>query len=304
MWQDYKERVHDVSYPVYRRVFEAMNIGFGRPSQDDCNVWDTYKGHQATAGEGHDEATCKDCADFNNHKVRYTQARRKYQEDVASDNDNQSILAADMQKVILLPKMTTKEHFFVSRLAVFNETFASLKEDVDYVVLWHEEVRGRLAADVASAFIKCINLACTDTVIFWVDNCSGQNKNWTLFTSIAWCTNQEWGPQKVTVKYLERGHTFMRADSVHGNIGSKMRKCQEICTFDEFVELCGKAGQKVKPVVMHHDDFYAFVAGQRSRQSKKVVLPLLSDLCEVEFRKGSKSMWYRKSFDETPRLTS
>ena len=38
MWEDYKEKISDVSYPVYRRVFETMNIGFGRPSQDDCDV--------------------------------------------------------------------------------------------------------------------------------------------------------------------------------------------------------------------------------------------------------------------------
>ena len=39
----------------------------------------------------------------------------------------------DMQKIILLPKTTLKEHFFVSRLVVFNETFASVKEDDDFV---------------------------------------------------------------------------------------------------------------------------------------------------------------------------
>ena len=104
---------------------------------------------------------------------------------VNSDNRNQRLFTADMQKVILLPKMTTKEHFFVSRLVVFNETFASMNEEVDFAVLWHEGIAGRLATNVASAYIKCINLS-GDTVTVWVDNCSGQNKNWTLFSALVW----------------------------------------------------------------------------------------------------------------------
>ena len=105
------------------------------------------------------------------------------------------------------------------------------------------------------------------------------------------------GPQKVTVRYLERGHTFMRADSVHGCRGSKMKKCQEIHTFDDFVKLCQKASKKIKAVVMHPSDFYALEDGHRSRQSKNLTLPKLSELCEVEFHKGSRSMWCKESFD-------
>ncbi|XP_038074870.1 uncharacterized protein LOC119742772 [Patiria miniata] len=78
--------------------------------------------------------------------------------------------------------MTIKEHFFVSRLVVFNETFASVKEDGDFVILWHEAISGRLGVDVASTNIKCVNLCETDIVIFWADNCTGQNKNWALYT--------------------------------------------------------------------------------------------------------------------------
>ena len=50
------------------------------------------------------------------------------------------LYVVDKQNVILLPKFSTKENFFVSRLIVFNETFARLGADhePDYVVLWHE----------------------------------------------------------------------------------------------------------------------------------------------------------------------
>jgi len=40
------------------------------------------------------------------------------------------VYAADIQKVILFPKMTItgKQHFFISRLVTFNQTFACLND--------------------------------------------------------------------------------------------------------------------------------------------------------------------------------
>ena len=78
----------------------------------------------------------------------------------------------------MLPKLSTKESFFVSRLIVFNETFARLEApgQTDYVVLWHEAIAGRKAADVASTYIKCIVLDSSPRILFWADNCGGQNK--------------------------------------------------------------------------------------------------------------------------------
>ena len=94
--------------------------------------------------------------------------------------DDTSIFTADMQKIIFLPKITLKEHFFVSRLVIFNETFASVKNNKDFVILWHKAISGRLRVDVGSSYIKCANLCEADTVIFWADNCAGQNKKCTL----------------------------------------------------------------------------------------------------------------------------
>ena len=84
------------------------------------------------------------------------------------------------------------------------------------------------------------------------------------------------------MKYFERGHTFMRADSVHGSIGRKM-KCLEICTFQDFVDLCDKSGAKIKPITMQYHDFYEFVDGHRNRKSKNITLPHLHSISVAEF---------------------
>ena len=58
-----------------------------------------------------------------------------------------------MQRVILLPTLSTKESFFVSFLIVFNETVDRMGADhePDYVVLWHEGKSGRLAQEVRTS---------------------------------------------------------------------------------------------------------------------------------------------------------
>ena len=193
--------------------------------------------------------------------------------------------------------MTIKEHFFISTLVVFNETFASLKGDVDYVLLWHEGTTGRRATDVASSYIKCINLCGKSHVTIWGDNCSAQNKNWWLFSALCWCVNQPWGPQSMTIKYLERGHTFMRADCVHGSIGKRMKKTPEINNFEDFVDICDKSSSLIKPVVLHHTEFYKFPEIHRARTSKKVKLPKLCDISVAKFVKGSKELSYKREFD-------
>ena len=60
--------------------------------------------------------------------------------------------------------------------------------------------------------------------VFWADNCSGQNKNWTLFSNLALAVNEDSGPESVTIKFLTTGHTFFAADGIHGKIEQAIRK--------------------------------------------------------------------------------
>ena len=77
-----------------------------------------------------------------------------------------------MQRFTVLPKLTTKERLFVSCLVTFNETFASKTPGKpDYCILWHEEIAGRKAPDVASAFLQLIRQCNEDYIWLWTDNC-------------------------------------------------------------------------------------------------------------------------------------
>jgi len=201
-WKNFcdKPEQASVSYEAYRQVFEEEKITFGDPPQDECDVCVAYNQHMKD--EEHDDI-CPVGDNAKHHLERARAARHEYQQPAASD---EHVFAADMQKVILLPKMTIKEHFFVSRLVVFNETFASITaKQLHLVVLWHEGITGRMAADVVSAYVRCLTYCASQKVVFWVDNCAAQNKNWTLFTTLVLCVNADWGPEQVNIKFLEGG---------------------------------------------------------------------------------------------------
>jgi len=43
--------------------------------------------------------------------------------------------------------------------------------------------------------------------VFWADNCTAQNKNWTLYSALVTAVNQIDGPNEIIIKYLTKGHT-------------------------------------------------------------------------------------------------
>ena len=65
------------------------------------------------------------------------------------------------------------------------------------------------------------------------------------------------------MKYLQKGHTYMKADSIHGSIGKKMKQAENIFTFDDFVELCQKSSKTITPILMEYIDFYDFNCCER-----------------------------------------
>ena len=83
-------------------------------------------------------------------------------------------------------------------------------------------------------------------LVIWLDNCSGQNKNWTLFTTLV-CYLGEMDPasvrfKSITIKYFEAGHTFMAADSFHARVEKEFKKTKNIYDFSDYLSCVRAAG--------------------------------------------------------------
>ena len=93
-------------------------------------------------------------------------------------------------------------------------------------MVWHEAIQGRNDEDVSSTFVKLVReprYRHAKSITEWADNCTGQMKNWTFFCAIVAEINRG-TIEVITIKYFEKGHTFMSADSFHASVERNIRQ--------------------------------------------------------------------------------
>lgn len=146
-----------------------------------------------------------------------------------------------------------------------------------------EAEAGRQAYNICSSYIEFIQQnRDKEEIILYADNCTSQNKNWTLFSSMPRIINDpSVGANSITIKYFEPGHTFMAADAVHGSIATKMNRQTAIYDFTDMVNLIVNSRINVKCAVIDHNCMYLF-----ENRAKKLNLAL-RDIKVVQFRRGS-----------------
>ena len=63
-------------------------------------------------------------------------------------------------------------------------------------------------------------------LILWLDNCTAQGENWILYTAFVSFINSEVTClENMILKYFEKGHNFMSADSHGGENNEGYEKC-------------------------------------------------------------------------------
>ena len=125
-------------------------------------------------------------------------------------------------------------------------------------MIWHEGVQGKCDEDVTSTVIKVLHhLQYRDAreIVIWADNCTGQLKNWTLYSALLLEVNNHENINKITVKYLVKGHTFMSADAFHSQAEKAMKVKKNLYDFKDFSECVSKNGVAVE---MKAEDFFDF----------------------------------------------
>ena len=90
---------------------------------------------------------------------------------------------------LVVKRITTKENFDGTMMgqknAEYQETFAYVGKcpegKKNYLALWHEATAGRKWEQIASAFYSFLKSVKGEKALkllkFWLDNCTGQNKN-------------------------------------------------------------------------------------------------------------------------------
>lgn len=86
-------------------------------------------------------------------------------------------------------------------------------------------------------------------ITLWLDNCSAQNKNWSLFCFFVYIINSnEIEAKTIELKYFEPGHTFMSANSFHHQVERSLKKRGKVYDFEDFRN-CVQGASSGKTVV-------------------------------------------------------
>ncbi|CAK1588934.1 unnamed protein product [Parnassius mnemosyne] len=296
MYKDFKQKNPNFKCGVelYRQNIKKLKISFHMPKGDSCVECSMYEQELKNYSDVNSMPE-KIRTKYENHKFKADSALQRYRLDGSSKNSNRvKYLSMDLQKVIILPEMPEiKDAFFMSRLVTFNLTFAPIEKKSS------EAQAGREASDIMNAIYAFIQAnRDMEHLYIWADNCTAQNKNWTLYTAMIIIVNNSLNNLKsVTISYLTKGHTHMSADAVHGNIEMKMRRQRNIYDFQDFKDTVMQSRRNIKPIEINCR--YEWPKKKRvARLNEPLKQFNLNSVVQVEFSPGSRNLFYKTRFDE------
>ncbi|XP_037038548.1 uncharacterized protein LOC119076034 [Bradysia coprophila] len=291
------------SYYLYRRIVtNELNISFTKLGHEQCETCEEYDLHKKCNPTCD---TCDLCVEFQFHKKKYTESRALYDKQRLLNTETKSFYSADLEKVIMLPRLEMfKEVIFSSRLSAYNHTFAPLggyqnnpRTSEVVAVIWHEAISGRCKEDITSAFYNfLIHKRTVEEHVLWLDNCSSQNKNWTLFSFLVYMINSELiEATKIQLNYFEPGHTFMSADSFHFQVEKSLTEMNKVYDFNDFQTAVSNANSgHVTVIPMEAANFMKWQ--DCSSRPKRTSSLYMHEMVQVTAERGSFTLKCKKSF--------
>lgn len=246
-----------VSAGVYRRIFVTdFNIRFFMPKKDQCCVCNAYYSAK-------DDEKEKLKGQWEDHKTREKESMDMKKADKIAATNDQTIHAItfDLQAVLPLPFAGDAQIYYSRKLAVYNFTIYDTASNNGYCYMWDETEGKRGANEVATCLLDYLKHLpeAIRTVTSFSDTCAGQNRNQFICASMIYAV-QETSITRIDLKYMESGHSYLEADSMHSTIESAKRH-QKIYTTREYELVAAGARKKPRPYTVKrltHKNFLDF----------------------------------------------
>ncbi|KAG5877833.1 hypothetical protein JTB14_018069 [Gonioctena quinquepunctata] len=267
MHEDFVSKHPDlkVSYEAYRVKVKAKNISFAKLGNEECEICEEAKLHEHKQDNLQED--CEICVKWKRHIEHADKSRKLYQEQARS-----------------------------SFSAGINSNLPP------FAVVWNESICGRNKEDIISTFYAfLLSQRDANRIIFWLDNCSSQNKNWCFLTFLVRMVNSnEIAAQELIVYYFEPGHTFMSADSFHHQVELSLKRQGKTYDFDDFVQAVGTSRKsKIDVKSMTHKDFYLWKDFKsQTKLNKDLNHPRLSNIVQIKASRGNYIVQYKTSLTE------
>lgn len=244
-------------FSMYKKIFNTeYNIAFHVPKNDQCSLCANYEN-----GSEEDKKKIRD--KYEKHLQEKELSRQEKKID-SQRTDNVLVCCFDLQAVLTTPNGEISSFYYKRRLATYNFTIYNIKEKLGSCFLWHEGIAKRGANEIGSCLYKyLLSEECkSGDIIFYSDNCAGQNKNKFIFTLYLFCVQNIEKIKTITHKFLIKGHTQNEGDSMHATIErekNRMLKSGPIYTpahWASIIRLAKKSGAPYKLTEMDTTDIF------------------------------------------------
>lgn len=223
MYRYYKQESQEKNLPLakrctYKTIFnKEFNISFYQPKKDQCSICETYKNSNL-------EEKAKSQENYDRHTVNKIKSREEKAKDTAVAKDKLNVVACfDLQAVLPTPCGDVSAFYYKCRLNCFNFIIFEIGTKRSLCYFWHEAVASRGANKIATCLFSYISTLPPNTdIIFYSDNCIGQNKNKIVISMYLYAVcNTE--VNSIVHKFLTVGHTQNEGNSMHSVIARQKR---------------------------------------------------------------------------------
>uniref|UniRef100_A0A6P7GAH1 Uncharacterized protein LOC114339788 n=1 Tax=Diabrotica virgifera virgifera TaxID=50390 RepID=A0A6P7GAH1_DIAVI len=252
------------NYLMYYKIFNSeFNIAFFQPKKDQCQDCTSF----SNAVEKDKEELRKM---YDTHLKEKNLARQNKEDDKQYTPDNCIVAVYDLQAAMPCPRGDASNFYYVSKLNVYNFTIYNLKSKDTACFVWHEGEGKRGAIEIGTCLLKFMislknqseELASKLDLIFYSDNCCGQQKNQFIIALYVYAVYHLDFINSITHKYLIKGHTQNEGDNVHSLIEREIKKALKsgpIYSPDQYVHIIRnskKTGKAYEVNELIHDNFY------------------------------------------------
>lgn len=312
LFRDYQKmceehNIEQGNYIMYRHIFNyEFNYAFFTPKKDLCELCSQF----SNAAEDEKKKLIE------NYEAHI---REKELSRIEKENDkksNSEVAVFDLQAVLPCPRGDVSSFYYVSKLNVLNFTIVDLKTMAVNCYVWHEGQANRGANEIATCvwrYLEELHKRVADQspsnkgvdVVFYSDNCAGQNKNRNLIAMYRAALMTFDSINTITHKFLITGRTQNEGDSAHSVIEreiKKARKASPIYVPEQYVSLIRSAKKTGKPYSVHemcYKDFYEFKTIELKRKNSDNEVFKISNVKVLKLESSTLDrVYYKNSFRE------
>lgn len=235
------------SLATYRLIFNTeFNLGFFLPKKDQCELCAKWK--KATPEERRNIVK-----EYGVHLQNKRDVRKMHFRDLKLASETFCFACFDLQKVLICPRSEVSAFFYRNKISMYNFTVYDTRLHEGHCNLWTEVDARKGSNEVGTCVLKFIRakvLAGIKEFIFESDGPTSQNRNRMVF-SMYLTAAAKFGI-KITHRFLESGHSYSEADSMHALIEKEAKIIQEIFTPEEWADLMRNAKQEGPPYIVKH----------------------------------------------------